>query len=132
MYYQLSFKTGRYIVEKVSDHPNGVVVKVTAVLIHPKQGDLHHPHETEVFFHERKALAQYEKRIVSPNLLKPYDDAVPAYEASLYKAVTAMEEKLAAEPTSFNQLALQKMQSLKKEYAHYYGIKFDDFSNNEG
>ncbi|TDM12527.1 sporulation phosphorelay system protein KapB [Macrococcus lamae] len=124
MYYQLSFKTGRYIVEKVSEQQNGIVIKIIAVLIHPKQGDLHHSHETETFFHERKALAQYEKRVVSPNLLKPYSAEVPAYNESLRQAVIVMEKKLVEEDSVFSHLALQKMQSLKEEYTHYYGINF--------
>ncbi len=124
MYYQLSFKTGRYIVEQVSEHSNGVVVKVLAVLIHPKQGDLHHPNEQEVFFHERKALGQYEKRVVSPNLLKPYDRELPSYNDSLSAAVTAMEQKLADDDSDYARLALKNMQSLKEEYQHYFGIQF--------
>lgn len=124
MYYQLPFKTGRYIVEEIGEHPNGVLVQVLAVVHHPKQGDLHAPGETDVFFHERKALAYKEKRIVHPNLLKPYDGELPDYNVSLKEAVSRLEDKLKAENTPYHQQALVALNNLKEEYRHYYHIIF--------
>ncbi len=39
MYFRLMHKSGIYIVEKVQDHPNGVLVSIESVITHPMQGD---------------------------------------------------------------------------------------------
>ncbi|TDM03757.1 sporulation phosphorelay system protein KapB [Macrococcus carouselicus] len=124
MYYQLPFKTGRYVVEQLGDHPNGTLVQVLAVIHHPKQGDLHAPDESPVFFHERKALAYREKRIVHPNLLKPFDEELPHYNESLKAAVLRLEEKLQAEDTDYNRQARRALSNLKDEYHRYHSIQF--------
>ncbi|GGA99137.1 kinase [Macrococcus hajekii] len=124
MYYQLPFKTGRYVVEQIGDHPNGALVQILAVIHHPKQGDLHAPGATDVFFHERKALAYREKRIVHPNLLKPFEDEVPDYNESLKAAVLRLEAKLQTEDTDYNKQALKMIGNLKEEYSHYNQLQF--------
>lgn len=66
MLYRFAHKTGSYGVSIKEEDENQVLVQVEQVIKHPKQGDLHHPNETEnVFFHERKALSQFEKRYTS-------------------------------------------------------------------
>lgn len=125
MYYKLSYKTGQYIVESLGAHPNGELIQIAAVLIHPRQGDLHHPGAADFFFHERKALSYHEKRIVHPNLLKPYEGNLPDYVSSLQNALSAMEQKLKQSDDDFSRLALKNVQSLKQEYSHYYQVKFD-------
>lgn len=124
MYYQLNFKTGKYVVERLSDQPSGALVQVLAVLRHPRQGDLHHPKEADVFFHERKALAYKEKRIVSDNLLKPYEETLPSYNESLKQAVFQLEQLLSQEESDFNRRSLENIAQLKAEYARYNHIKF--------
>lgn len=123
MYYQLSFKTGKYIVERLDDNEN-TLIQVLAVIFHPKQGDLHHPKEVDVFFHERKALAFKEKRYVSVNLLKPYKEQLPDYATSLKEAVIRLEEKLHEVNTPFNEMSLKNLSLLKEEYTRDYKIQF--------
>lgn len=56
MLYRFSHKTGVYGVSVKEETGNQILVQIEQVIKHPKQGDLHHPNETEgVFFHERKA-----------------------------------------------------------------------------
>ena len=61
MLYRFSHKTGVYGVSVKEETGNQILVQIEQVIKHPKQGDLHHPNETEgVFFHERKALSHFE------------------------------------------------------------------------
>ncbi|WP_414044668.1 sporulation phosphorelay system protein KapB [Macrococcus equi] len=125
MYFRLMHKSGIYVVEKIQDQSNGVLVQVVSVITHPTQGDLHSRGEVEnVFFHERKALAHYEKRIVDQNLLKSYDQEVLPYKASLIQSVNKMEQKLTSEDTPFNRKALETLNNLKKDYERQYKINF--------
>ncbi|WP_414054089.1 sporulation phosphorelay system protein KapB [Macrococcus equi] len=125
MYFRLMHKSGIYVVEKIQDQPNGVLVQVVSVITHPTQGDLHSRGEVEnVFFHERKALAHYEKRIVDQNLLKSYDQEVLPYKESLIQSVNKMEQKLTSEDTPFNRKALETLNNLKKDYERQYKINF--------
>jgi len=120
-------KTGIYIVEKVQDHPNGVLVSIESVITHPMQGDLHNRGEVEnVFFHERKALSYKEKRVVDENLLKPYTDAVLPYVESLIQAVSKMEQKLKNEDTLFNRKALDMLSNIKYDYERQYKFSFPE------
>ena len=51
MLYRFSHKTGTYGVTIKEDSYHQVLVQIEQVIKHPKQGDLHHPGETEgVFF----------------------------------------------------------------------------------
>ncbi|MCE4955770.1 kinase-associated lipoprotein B [Macrococcoides caseolyticum] len=125
MYFRLMHKSGIYIVEKIEEQPHGVLVSVVSVITHPTQGDLHSRGEIEnVFFHERKALAHREKRIVDANLLKPYTDEVLPYNTSLINAVLKMEQKLKSEDSPFNRKALETLKVLKEDYSRLYKITF--------
>lgn len=124
MYYMLNFKTGKYVVEVLEEQTDGTLVQVLAVLRHPKQGDLHHPKDVNVFFHERKALAYKEKRVVHPNLLKPYEETLPSYSDSLKLAVASLEDSLLQEDSSYNKQSLKNIEQLKQEYARDYKIIF--------
>ena len=69
-----------------------LLVKVVAVLKHPRQGDLHNPNEVDnVFFHERKALSQYEK-IYDSSIFKRISSEVPSYIESLKNSLYELEE----------------------------------------
>ncbi len=127
MYFRLMHKSGIYIVEKVQDHPNGVLVSIESVITHPMQGDLHNRGEVEnVFFHERKALSHKEKRVVDENLLKPYTDAVLPYVESLIQSVSKMEQKLKNEDTLFNRKALDTLSNIKYDYERQYKFSFPE------
>ena len=74
MLYRFAHKTGSYGVSIIEEDGNQVLVQIEQVIKHPKQGDLHHPNETNnVFFHERKALSQFEKRYTSKSKLRPFN-----------------------------------------------------------
>lgn len=125
MFFRLMHKSGIYIVEKVQEQPNGVLVSVESVITHPMQGDLHNRGEVEnVFFHERKALSHKEKRIVDENLLKPYTDEILPYVDSLIQAVSKMEQKLMSEDTPFNRKTLDTLTNLKHDYERQYKFSF--------
>lgn len=125
MYFTLSHKTGKYIVEKIGTHPNGILVQVINVINHPTQGDLHARKEVEgVFFHERKALSHLEKRVVDENLLKPYVGEVTDYVTSLKQALDKMTTKLNQEDTPFNQKSLACLTQLKKDYEAQHKTTF--------
>lgn len=127
MYFRLMHKSGIYIVEKVQDNPNGVLVSIESVITHPMQGDLHNRGEVEnVFFHERKALSYKEKRVVDENLLKPYTDAVLPYVESLIQSVSKMEQKLKNEDTLFNRKALDTLSNIKYDYERQYKFSFPE------
>ncbi|WP_419790652.1 kinase-associated lipoprotein B [Staphylococcus chromogenes] len=126
MRYRFAHKTGVYGVEIVEESNDQVLVKVTQVIKHPKQGDLHHPNEVEgVFFHERKALSLYEKRFTTKSKLKPFEDEIMPYTDSLQQAITTLENKLNTSDTPFNQQSLACLEALKTDYARQYKINFD-------
>ena len=111
------YKTGKYAGVITGAGDRTFTVRVSAVLKHPVQGDLHHPKETEgVFFHERKALAYREQANVPKNMVKPYSGEMPDYTVSLKQAVKAMKEKLQMEDTPFNSKSLDAHQRLEEEY----------------
>src|SRR5699024_2993613 len=100
MLYRFAHKTGSYGVSIIEEDENQVLVQVEQVIKHPKQGDLHHPNVTEnVFFHERKALSQFEKRYTSKSKLRPFNVEEMPYIASLQLAISNLESKLKAENT---------------------------------
>ncbi|MGY0693232.1 sporulation phosphorelay system protein KapB [Virgibacillus sp. FSP13] len=118
------YNSGVYIGEVQEDRGERFLVKVLAVMKHPMQGDLHHPGviDDNVFFHERKALAHYEKMNVDKAVIYPYDDEIPNYHTSLKASLATMKEKLIKKDNTFSQEALKKLQDIEEKYYHksYY------------
>ncbi|MED3646015.1 kinase-associated lipoprotein B [Halalkalibacterium halodurans] len=113
------YKTGVYAGElmQVEQEKGRALVKVLAVLKHPMQGDLHNPKEANVpFFHERKALACYEKAWMPLSQLKPFEGEPPAYEASLEKALQEMKESLASDTSEWAKRSIEVLAQVEKEY----------------
>lgn len=110
-------KTGKYIGEITAVREQAYLVKILAVLKHPKQGDLHNPNQVDVdFFHERKALAFREQTNVPKNMVKPYSDDIPNYKDSLQIAVNAIKQELGSKDTPFSKKSLEAIQELEKDY----------------
>ncbi|WP_373893158.1 kinase-associated lipoprotein B [Virgibacillus natechei] len=111
------YNSGTYIGEVKEDRGERYLIEVFAVDKHPIQGDLHNPGEVEdVFFHERKALAHHEKMNVKKPAVRPFDQTIPPYSASLKQAVDNYKEKLKAEDTAFNKKALRTLEGLEEKY----------------
>lgn len=126
MLYRFAHKTGSYGVSIIEEDDNQVLVQVEQVIKHPKQGDLHHPNETSnVFFHERKALSQFEKRYTSKSKLRPFNVEELDYIQSLQFAITNLENKLKEENTEFAQYSLANLAQLKKDYSIQYKQIFE-------
>ncbi|WP_437271841.1 sporulation phosphorelay system protein KapB [Staphylococcus succinus] len=126
MLYRFAHKTGSYGVSIVKNDENQVLVQVEQVIKHPKQGDLHNPNETEkVFFHERKALSQFEKRYTTQSHLKTFNVEEMPYVDSLQQAITNLEQKLKAQGTLHAAKSLENLQQLKKDYAIQYKQNFE-------
>ncbi|MGO1988485.1 sporulation phosphorelay system protein KapB [Mammaliicoccus vitulinus] len=116
MLYQFPHKTGQYVVEVIEEKGDQLLVKVVAVLRHPRQGDLHNPNEVEnVFFHERKALSQF---------LKPYNEAAPKYVESLKTALYELEDKMEKKDNAYSEQALKCIEQLKIDYSRQYKMNF--------
>lgn len=114
-----SYKTGRYIGEVIDFKPKlqKAVVKVLAVIVHPKQGDLHSPNQVDVqLFHERKALAYTEKALVPLSSIKPYEGEIPAYDESLIEALHKQMDQLKDEESEYAKASYQKLEILLKDY----------------
>ncbi|MBO3080434.1 sporulation phosphorelay system protein KapB [Mammaliicoccus sciuri] len=125
MYYQFPHKTGQYVVEIVEEKGDQFLVKVLAVLKHPRQGDLHSPNEVEnVFFHERKALSQFEKRYTTAQFLKGYPHDVPNYIDSLKSSLAELEEKMIKRNNAYSEQALKCIEQLKIDYSRQYKANF--------
>ncbi|WP_049319827.1 sporulation phosphorelay system protein KapB [Mammaliicoccus sciuri] len=125
MYYQFPHKTGQYVVEIVEEKGDQFLVKVLAVLKHPRQGDLHSPNEVEnVFFHERKALSQFEKRYTTAQFLKDYPHDVPNYIDSLKTSLAELEEKMIKRNNDYSEQALKFIEQLKIDYSRQYKANF--------
>ncbi|MDT3995356.1 sporulation phosphorelay system protein KapB, partial [Mammaliicoccus fleurettii] len=108
MLYQFPHKTGQYVVEVIEEKGDQLLVKILAVLRHPRQGDLHSPNEVEnVFFHERKALSQFEKRYTTAQFLKAYNEEVPNYIESLKSSIYELEEKMKKKNNAYSDQALK-------------------------
>lgn len=123
--YKFAHKTGVYGVTIKEQNDDQVLVQIEQVIKHPKQGDLHNPKETEnVFFHERKALSQYEKRYTTMAQLKPFDVEQLPYTQSLQNAITELEEKLKSKDTLHAQKSLNNLQQLKRDYGIQYKQEF--------
>ncbi len=123
MLYQFPHKTGQYVVEVIEEIGNQLLVKILAVLKHPRQGDLHSPNEVEnVFFHERKALSQFEKRYTTAQFLKAYNEEVPNYIESLKSSIYELEEKIKKKNNAYSDQALKCIEQLKKDYSRQYKV----------
>lgn len=111
------YNSGIYIGEVIEDRTDRFLIKVLAVHKHPMQGDLHNPGKVDdVFFHERKALAHHEKMNVAKPAVHPFEGELPAYKASLKKAVDKLKDKLSYKESEFNQKALKTLEELAKKY----------------
>lgn len=123
MLYQFPHKTGQYVVEVIEEKGDQLLVKILAVLRHPRQGDLHSPNEVEnVFFHERKALSQFEKRYTTAQFLKAYNEEVPNYIESLKSSIYELEEKMKEKNNAYSDQALKCIEQLKKDYSRQYKV----------
>ncbi|MDV2683545.1 sporulation phosphorelay system protein KapB [Alkalihalophilus lindianensis] len=116
---QAKYKTGLYIgelLEKRESEQKGLM-KVLAVVKHPTQGDLHQPKQSDVaYFHQRKALAEFEKTWVPLATVTLYKGEVPSYKDSLKTAWQEKYDQLATKQTPFAQLSIQHLKELKTEY----------------
>lgn len=120
---QAPYKSGIYVGEVIEERQDKYLVKVIAVLKHPMQGDLHHPKQVEnVVFHERKALAQYEKVYVLKGVVTPFEGNVLDYGTSLKEAVNKYRTQLESKFTPYNEQALKALDIVESSYyiGHYY------------
>lgn len=116
---QAKYNSGEYVGEVIEERGNFTLVQVIAVLKHPTQGDLHNPGAVDgVAFHERKALAHREKMNARKRSIRLYEEDVPAYTASLKKAVHHLKSELQAEDSPYNLKALERLASLEKDFYH--------------
>ncbi|MCG7339429.1 kinase-associated lipoprotein B [Staphylococcus sp. ACRSN] len=126
MLYRFAHKTGSYGVSVVEEDENQVLVQIEQVIKHPKQGDLHNPTSTEnVFFHERKALSQFEKRYAAKSQLRTFNVEQLDYTTSLQQAITSLEEKLKEQNTPHAHKSLDNLQRLKEDYRLQYKQNFE-------
>lgn len=112
-----SYKTGTYIGDVVDLGQSKAAVQVLAVLKHPEQGDLHHPHETEVaIFHQRRALSHREIANMPLSTLRIYTgNDIPDYKESLANALNTEIEGLEA-AVKYAQQALLHLNGLRSDY----------------
>lgn len=126
MLYRFAHKTGVYGVSIVEEKDNQVLVQIEQVIKHPKQGDLHNPKETEnVFFHERRALSQFEKRYTTNAQLKEFDVRSMPYVESLQLAISKLEDRLRQKDDEHARRSLENLQNLKNDYSIQYKEKFN-------
>lgn len=111
------YKTGKYIGEITEIRPEHILVKVLAVAKHPMQGDLHHPKEANVpFFHERKALSYREQANIPKKMVKPFEEEIPDYQASLKEAVNNLKAELINDSSQWAVQSLKNIEVLEKNY----------------
>ncbi|WP_283152164.1 kinase-associated lipoprotein B [Guptibacillus hwajinpoensis] len=111
------YKTGRYIGEVVDMKSPKAVIKVLAVIKHPTQGDLHNPKQLDVpLFHQRKALAQFEKALVPMSAINHYEGNVPDYNDSLKVALETQSAELKHEGGRWAEASLIEIEKLKDDY----------------
>ncbi len=111
------YKTGRYIGEIVDIKSPKAVVKVLAVMKHPTQGDLHNPKQLDVpLFHQRKALAEFEKANVPMTAINHYEGSVPDYNDSLKEALDTQSAELKHEGGRWAEASLTELEKLKDDY----------------
>ncbi|WP_226677136.1 kinase-associated lipoprotein B [Rossellomorea aquimaris] len=119
------YKTGKYVGEVTGERPGVYVVRILAVLKHPRQGDLHNPKEVDVpLFHERKALAHCERANIPEKTVKPYEGEIPEYNASLIDSYTALKDELEQDASLHAQKSLETLQSIQREYELMYNLTF--------
>lgn len=110
------YRSGTYIGEVKEDRGEQFLIEVLAVHKHPLQGDLHNMNQTEdVFFHERKALAQHEKMNVKKPAVHSFNEEFPNYKESLRQSVDNYRTKLEKEATTYHQKALDVLNRLEEE-----------------
>lgn len=110
------YHSGTYIGEVKEERGEQFLIEVLAVHKHPLQGDLHNMNQTEdVFFHERKALAQHEKMNVKKPAVHLFNEEVPNYKESLRHSVNDYRAKLEKEATTYHQKALDVLNRLEEE-----------------
>ncbi|OLN23744.1 kinase [Domibacillus antri] len=120
------YKSGKYTGTITGLRPGGYTVKISSVLRHPAQGDLHNPNEADVpFFHERKALAYNEQANIAESAVHPFDGEALDYIESLIAAAAKLENRLQSKGDAFAARSLQALESVKKEYALMYKISFE-------
>lgn len=120
------YKSGKYIGTITNMRPGVFTVKISSVLRHPAQGDLHHPNQAEdVFFHERKALAHHEQANIPEAAVHPYEGEIVPYNESLVTAVQKLENRFTGKDDAFSEKSLEALQSVKKEYALMYNLSFN-------
>ena len=116
---QAHYKTGKYVCERVeTDEANRKgLVKIRAVLKHPTQGDLHNPKKTDVpLFHERKALAEFEKTWVPLSTLRPFEGECPTYQDSLRATWSEQFEQLEQDGSEWAKKSQEALLELRNEY----------------
>lgn len=116
---QATYKSGEYIGEltEMREARRRGIVKILAVLKHPRQGDLHHPMNSDVpLFHQRRALANGEHASVPLASIRPYDGHIPDYHSSLLEAVRKDIAKLQNMNTEWAKRSLEALTQLKNEY----------------
>ncbi|CAN7230491.1 kinase-associated lipoprotein B [Rossellomorea sp. LjRoot5] len=119
------YKTGKYVGEVTGERPGAFVVKIQAVLKHPRQGDLHNPQAVDVpLFHERKALAHGERANMPEKMVKPYDGDIPDYNETLIHSFLTLKEELEADGSPHAQKSLETLQSIQREYELMYNLTF--------
>ncbi|WP_078553361.1 sporulation phosphorelay system protein KapB [Bacillus alkalicellulosilyticus] len=114
-----SYKTGIYVGEllEVKAEENKALIKVVSVIKHPQQGDLHNPKQGDgVFFHQRKALAQYEKVYAPLSTVKPYDGEIVDYKESLQVAFDKVLADVKDKDDSWSKQSVLQLLELKKDY----------------
>ncbi|MGG4167860.1 kinase-associated lipoprotein B [Rossellomorea vietnamensis] len=119
------YKTGKYVGEVTGERPGAFVVKIHAVLKHPRQGDLHNPASVDVpLFHERKALAYGERANIPEKMVKPYDGDIPDYNETLIHSYVTLKQELEADGSPHAQKSLETLQSIQREYELMYNLTF--------
>ncbi|ARK30386.1 kinase-associated lipoprotein B [Halalkalibacter krulwichiae] len=119
-YVRAFYKTGVYIAELLDrqEEKQRALVKVLAVLKHPTQGDLHNPKMVDVpLFHQRKALAQFEKTWVPLSSLKAYEGELLDYQFSLKQATEALRQSLIEDDSDWARKSLEKLEECTAEYS---------------
>jgi kinase-associated protein B len=120
------YKTGKYIGEVTGERPGTYVVKILAVLKHPRQGDLHNPAEVDVpLFHERKALAYREQANMPEKMVKPFEEEIPEYEESLLAAFGILKKQQEDDGSQHALKSLEALKGVQREYELMYGLTFE-------
>lgn len=105
------------------ERPGAYVVRILAVLKHPRQGDLHNPNEVDVpLFHERKALAHMERANMPEKMVKPYEGEIPDYNESLIESFHTLKQELEADRSPHALKSLETLQSVQREYELMYRL----------